>query len=193
MNEGIAESESPGSTHLKEKVRLKLWSILAVLGATLMVSGSGWADERPRNTTLAVTRTEVARHANGHIDTFDIPLKIYYGSDGTAYVQLGRKSSGESYGVTLSPNASSGSHSAAVGPRTLSTTVSIIGQMSNLNITYTAEFCDQSGLFDGRGVWCLHTIRAINLRVSGTTCSVIGGTFNMNMMVLRQIPLLPRQ
>jgi hypothetical protein len=143
------------------------------------MSGLSSADERPRDVTLVVNRTEASRHANGRVDTRASVLWIYYGTDGTAYVQLGQQSSGAGVGVVISPNMSSGSHSSveqpppglSLPPQRETLAASISGQMSNLNITCTMNSCDVDG------TRCFESMRRVVLQVSGTTCAVIGGTY----------------
>jgi hypothetical protein len=153
----------------------KIWTIPVIFIMTFLFSDLGLADERPRNVTLDVNRTEVRRHANGAIDTVNAPLKIYYGSDGTAYVQLGLKSNGDNVGVVLPPDVNFDSHTSVEpfpsGPaQRVTSTASINGQMSNLNIMLTMNMCD----LDGRN--CFYATHGFILQVSGTTCRVVGGT-----------------
>jgi hypothetical protein len=158
----------------------KILSIPAILVMTLLVSELGLADERPRNVTLVIDRTEVRRHADGRTDTYKLSVGIYYASDGTAYVRFDPKN-GNNVGVVVPPNVSSGSYNydedrgPPLGPMRITITASIYGQMSNLNIMMTTNLCDVAGRWRS----CAHHMQGFILQVSGTTCAVVGGTTNV--------------
>jgi len=160
--------------------RLRLWLVPGILVMTLLISELGWAEERPRNVTLVLNRTEVNRHANGRTDTNNQSFRIYFGSDGTAYIQTGIRLNGDNVGVAVPPNVSYGSYSFdqnfPSGPlQRITATASIHGQMSNLNIVATNNLCDA-----GRGPeTCAQIMRGFVLQFSGTTCTVVEGTFTI--------------
>jgi hypothetical protein len=162
---------------MRPNTQSTLRSIAVMLTMTLLIARSGWADERPRNVTLIVYRTEASQHVNGRIDTVTTPLEIYYGSDGTAYVQLGLGGNGNHIGAVIPPNRSSGYYSTIVTlpvppPQRITLAASLEGQMPNLNIMVTMNMCDADGSR------CFQSWRGFRLQVSGATCTVVGGTYN---------------
>jgi hypothetical protein len=152
-----------------------LWLDSSILVMTLLISEVGLADERPRSVTLVIERNEVDRRADG-VTSSNPQFKIYFASDGTAYVQFDLKHNVATVGVVLPPNVSSGSYSydetvPSIGPMRITSTASIYGQMSSFNIMLTNNICSA----DRRG-YCYHATRRFILHVSGTTCTVVGGT-----------------
>jgi hypothetical protein len=110
-----------------------------------VISELGFADERPRNVTLIVERTEMSHNADGTTDTSKPFLEIYYAANETAYVPFGSQIHGENTGVVLAPNVTSGSHTfddvvPSLGRLRVTNTVSIYGQMSNLKIWADVQF-----------------------------------------------------
>jgi hypothetical protein len=151
---------------------------LSLLILALIVCGRtsiSHADERPRNVTIEITYPTVSKNPNTYPPELNSRNKIliYFGSDGTAYSDVGG-----SQGVVLPPNLNSntrrGTYEREPGKRLYDTDyLEISGPFTNFKIIANT---------DSFGSWVqinFHIRSSFVLNISGLNCTLLTSTVNV--------------
>jgi hypothetical protein len=136
--------------------------------------GDSYADERPRNVTVALSFPTVMRNPAGRFDYDRLRVQIYFGSDGTAYANMGN-----SQGVVLPANLNSNTHQGIYdrgAGKILYTTeyLQISGPLSNFIVIFNNDS------FANWASATTHVRTSFLLDITGQSCSIRSSTVSVS-------------